>query len=74
MSSFAVRLQLTGIALVLFGGLWDLVQVVKPYGSPEFGAVLSVFGLAAVFVGLFGPPFVAGSSSTGEETTEGSAD
>lgn len=51
----ALRLQLTGIALVLFGGLWDVVQIIKPYGDPQGGVAFAVIGLVTVLVGLVGP-------------------
>lgn len=60
----ALRLQLTGIALVLFGGLWDVVQIVKPYGDPQGGAVVAVVGLVTVLVGLVGPSLLAGDEPT----------
>lgn len=60
MSATALRLQLFGIALVLYGGFYDLQQAVRGYGiaeDPSLGAIVVTVGMLLVIVGLIGPAF-----------------
>lgn len=55
MASFRLRLQLTGIALILFGSFWDIAAILQTYGSPQGGALVSILGLLLVLVALVVP-------------------
>lgn len=58
MSSY-VRLQLFGIALVCYGGFYDLQQATRGYGlsDPSLGAIVVSVGMVVVVTGLLLPPF-----------------
>jgi hypothetical protein len=61
MPSAALRLQLFGIALVLYGGFYDLQNAVLGYNDPggdaSLGAYVVTAGMVLVLVGLVGPAF-----------------
>jgi hypothetical protein len=61
MSATALRLQLFGIALVLYGGFYDLQHAVlgynDPSGDPSLGAIVVTVGLLLVVLGLVAPAF-----------------
>jgi hypothetical protein len=64
MPSTALRLQLLGIALVLYGGFYDLQHAVLGYNDPSgdasLGAWVVTVGMVLVLVGLVGPAFRSG--------------
>lgn len=55
MTPFRLRLQLAGIALILFGSFWDISQILQPYNEPQSGAFVSILGLLVVLVALVVP-------------------
>jgi hypothetical protein len=61
MSTIALRLQLFGIALVLYGGFYDLQHAVLGYNDPggdaSLGAYVVTVGMVLVLAGLVGPAF-----------------
>lgn len=61
MASSALRLQLFGIALVLYGGFYDLQQATlgdnDPGGDASLGAIVVTVGMLLVFAGPVGPAF-----------------
>jgi hypothetical protein len=61
MSATALRLQLFGIALVLYGGFYDLQHAVLGYNDPSgdasLGAIVVTVGLLLVVLGLVAPAF-----------------
>lgn len=61
MASSALRLQLFGIALLLYGGFYDLQQATLGYNDPSgdasLGAIVVTVGMLLVFTGLVGPAF-----------------
>jgi len=68
MASFRLRLQLTGIALILYGSFWDISEILQPYGRPEGGALVAILGLLLVVGALVVP---SPSDPETDESAEG---
>ncbi|WP_254823960.1 MULTISPECIES: hypothetical protein [Haloglomus] len=74
MSATALRLQLFGIALVLYGGFYDLQHAVLGYNDPggdaSLGAYVVTAGMLLVFVGLVAPALRASDGGDAQSRGE----